>query len=95
MYDTFPYIRRAGYNEPQQTSKGNIRECNERIGERPEGSEAMHGRGDAEFASAKTICRIRQFNYSIGVAIKNLYFVGTREQVFIYLLFCVSELRNL
>ncbi|MEE1101635.1 MAG: hypothetical protein U0K86_09140 [Agathobacter sp.] len=43
----------------------------------------MHGRGDAEFASGKTICRIRQFNYSIGMAINNLYFVGTREQVFI------------
>lgn len=35
VYDTFPYIRRANYNEPQQTAKGNIRECNERIGERP------------------------------------------------------------
>ena len=35
VYDTFTYIRRANYNEPQQTAKGNIRECNERIGERP------------------------------------------------------------
>ena len=43
----------------------------------------MHGRGDAEFASAKSICRIRQFNSSIGVAINNLYFVGTRKQVYI------------
>ena len=43
----------------------------------------MHGRGDAESASGKTICRIRQRDSSIGVAINNLYFVATREQVFI------------
>lgn len=43
----------------------------------------MDGRGDAESVSGKTICRIRQRNNSIGVAIKNLYFIGTREQVLI------------
>lgn len=43
----------------------------------------------------KTICRIRQRNNSIGVAINNLYFADTREQVFICLLLCVSEWRNL
>lgn len=51
----------------------------------------MHGRGDAESASGKTICRVWQFNYLIGMAINNLYFVGTREQVFIV---CFFAYRN-
>ena len=34
----------------------------------------MHGRGEAESASGKNICRIRQFNNFIGVAINSFIF---------------------
>lgn len=34
----------------------------------------MYGRGDAESASGKNICRIRQFNYSIKVKINSFIF---------------------
>ena len=41
----------------------------ERIGERPYGSEAMHGRGDAESASGKVSAVSGRFIIHIGTAI--------------------------
>ena len=92
VYDRFLYNRRAGYNEPLEISVGNIHEQSECIRERPQGSE-RRPEGGAK-ATANSICRIRQFNNFIGVAINSFIFCR-HEGAVMYCSFFVPEWRSL